>query len=151
LDYHVERTLIIGYGNPLRGDDAVGWLAAQRLAESPDAAHTDVRVLQQLSPELAEPLARARRVIFIDACDGGLPGTVTWQPLDAALEPDNAFTHRLTPASLLASARQLYGRAPAAVVITIAGESFDYGETLSPAVGQALPQVVRLVTTMVDD
>lgn len=40
---------------------------------------------------------------------------------------------------------QLYGRAPRAVVLGIAGERFGVGEQLSPAVRRALPRAVRAV------
>lgn len=57
--------LVIGIGNPLRGDDGVGWWLARR-AETLKLTPRVLRV-QQLTPELAEELAGARRVLFIDA------------------------------------------------------------------------------------
>ena len=65
-----DRTLIIGYGNPLRGDDGVGWEVASRLAATipEEAAH--IMTVHQLTPELAESVSEAELVIFIDASDG---------------------------------------------------------------------------------
>lgn len=63
--------LVIGIGNPLRGDDGVGWWLAERAEQLPPATPTGsrllVRAVQQLTPELSEELAGARRVLFIDA------------------------------------------------------------------------------------
>ena len=58
--------LVIGYGNTLRGDDGVG----PKVAEAVEALQLPgVRTLvcQQLSPEHAEPISRARVVVFVDA------------------------------------------------------------------------------------
>jgi Ni,Fe-hydrogenase maturation factor len=62
---HNHVDLVIGLGNPLRGDDGVGWWLAQRARR----LRPTPRVLQvrQLTPELCVELAAARRVLFIDA------------------------------------------------------------------------------------
>ena len=62
----MARALIIGYGNPLRGDDGLGWRAAEQLAEIIPQSEAEVIACHQLTPELAEPISRARLVIFID-------------------------------------------------------------------------------------
>src|SRR5271166_6728975 len=67
-------TLIIGYGNPLRGDDGLGWQVASELAKCVDAL-ISVLAVQQLTPELAEPVSDADLVIFVDACCDGEPGS----------------------------------------------------------------------------
>ena len=58
-------TLVIGYGNDLRSDDAAGVRAASLLAEH----HREHRtiVVQQLTPELAADIAMADCVVFLDA------------------------------------------------------------------------------------
>ncbi len=78
--------LVIGIGNPLRGDDGVGWWLAERAEMSPPATPTGaallVRAVQQLTPELSEELAGARRVLFIDAWWPPGQGTRLDQPQD---------------------------------------------------------------------
>ena len=49
----MRRVLIIGYGNPLRADDGVGWQAARRLAELRQDEFVETLALHQLTPELA--------------------------------------------------------------------------------------------------
>src|SRR5580704_15594719 len=51
------RTLVIGYGNPLRSDDALGWHASRLLAQALAGQEVDVITCHQLTPELAEPLS----------------------------------------------------------------------------------------------
>lgn len=138
--------LIIGYGNPLRRDDGIGWVVAQRLANDLDTHAIQVVACHQLTPDLAEPVSRAAQVIFIDARADGMVGQVScqWLPPDLAALPTSA--HHLTPAALLAWSSALYGASPgAAWVISVNGACFDYGEGLSPAVTSALPVLVNLV------
>jgi hydrogenase maturation protease len=131
----MARALIIGYGNPLRGDDGFGWHAAIRLRDDITDPEIEVLALHQLTPELMEPLSRAERAIFIDAA---------W-PAPAACRASSAFTHHLTPAALLAGAQTLYGHAPEAVLLTSPGENFEFGEGLSAAMQEALEETVGKV------
>jgi hypothetical protein len=50
------RVLIIGYGNPLRTDDGLGWRAAYRLAASLKDAPVEALAVHQLTPELGEAI-----------------------------------------------------------------------------------------------
>lgn len=139
----MSRALIIGYGNLLRGDDAVGCHAAHELEQHyRDISDVEVIASQQLTPEMADDVARSKFVLFLDACSGEVPGTIR----RARVAPDtapNGFTHSLTPASLLTAAEQLYGDAPEAMSITLAGWSFELGNRLSPGAKQLLPELVR--------
>jgi Ni,Fe-hydrogenase maturation factor len=60
-------TLVIGCGNDLRGDDALGPLAATAVAAW-DMPGVQALAVHQLMPELAEALAEADLAIFVDAC-----------------------------------------------------------------------------------
>ena len=144
----MSRVLIIGYGNPLRGDDAFGWQAATRLLDLVDEKIVEVLVVQQLTPELMEPVSRAGRVVFIDAAAAGDPGVLHERRV--AADPEAArFTHHSTPGGLLAGAAALFGRAPEAVLYSVAGQDFAFGERLTPAVEQALAEVVsRVLATL---
>lgn len=143
----MTRLLVIGYGNPLRGDDGFGPALAAQLHDALQN-HTAVEIIacHQLTPELAEPLSRAQRVVFIDAADGGAPGAIAWQDIQTAADAPTQttaarFTHQLTPPTLLAYAQSLYGAAPAqAFLLTVGGENFGYGESLSASVAAAMPR-----------
>jgi hydrogenase maturation protease len=124
----VDHDLVIGYGNELRGDDGAG----PRVAASVAACAWDgVRAIacHELTPELADAVASARRVVFVDAAVG--PGeSVRLQrigPADAV--PFRA--HSGDPASLLALARAVFHRCPPAWLLTIPAVAFDFGGEFS--------------------
>lgn len=143
--------LIIGYGNPLRRDDGIGLAAAQQLANDLDIPDVQVVACHQLTPELAEPISRTTRVIFIDARDDDPAGQVICQPLLRAPESAPAFAHHLTPAALLACAYVLYHANPSeALVMTVNGACFEYGEGLTPQVAAALPVVTTMLSVILN-
>ena len=141
--------LVIGYGNPLRTDDGLGWVVAHRLRSdlAGDRSQGDVVVLakHQLTPELAEPISRARLVIFVDAREGEHPGRVDRRVVARTGDGSLAFSHDVAPSSLMQMARLLYGACPTAVVVSVVGEDFGYGTALSTVVQATVPEVVRQV------
>ena len=76
------RTLIIGFGNTLRGDDGFGRRAAERLRDVVDDPEIEILSLHQLTPELMDPVSRAERVIFLDAAAGPDPGEIAATALE---------------------------------------------------------------------
>ena len=139
------RLLIIGYGNRLRGDDAVGYLVAERLQGLSPPAGVKVLALHQLTPELAEGISQAGQVIFIDAAATGIPGEILERSVTPRVQV-GGYTHHSTPEGLLAAAADLYGRAPQATLYAIPSQSFELSEELTLPVQNALEQLVtRLV------
>ena len=141
----MRRVLIIGYGNPLRADDGVGWQAARRLAELRQDEFVETLAVHQLTPELAEPISGADLAIFIDASHEGSPGSWKCERLVAGTTAGNSLAHHFTPAGLLTYAQAIFQASPFALVISVAGESFAYHEQLTPSVEKALPQVIEHV------
>ena len=139
------RTVVIGYGNPLRSDDGFGWRAAKLLTEVLSGWQAEIITCHQLTPELAEPLSRATRAVFIDADVEGPPGSVRHQIVRPRTPSPSAFTHTCAPADLLYSAQELYGHHPEALIISVSAQSFDFADSLSPAVSAALPKVIRQI------
>jgi hydrogenase maturation protease len=137
--------LIVGYGNPLRSDDAFGWHAGRLLAQSLAGQDVEVITCHQLTPELAEPLSQCTHAVFIDADAEGTPGEIHHRSVRPKVPASSSFTHSCTPSGLLASAQQLYGRRPPAIVITVTAQSFEFGDALTPVVSAALPEVVAHV------
>jgi hydrogenase maturation protease len=105
----------------------------------------EIITCHQLTPELAERLSQCRRAVFIDAGARGKPGEIHRHPVRPQPPKSSSFTHSCTPSGLLASAQQLYGHRPQAVVFTVSAQSFAFGETLSPVVSAALSNVVKQV------
>jgi hydrogenase maturation protease len=127
-DTLVPNILVIGYGNTLRGDDGVG----PRVADGIDSLRLPgVRTLtcQQLSPEYAEPISQADTVIFVDAAVD-VPKQVQMRPLEPN-ESSQLMAHAADPRTMLALARDVYGRAPKAWWLTIPAVQMEFGESLS--------------------
>ena len=122
--------LVIGYGNELRGDDAIG----PRVAEAVGTWQLPgVRVLAvpQLTPELSEDIAAARRVVFVDATSEPSIHEVQVRPLDARAV-DSGGSHCSDPAGLLALAQAVFGQASLAWLIAVPAADFAFGAPLSP-------------------
>ena len=147
------KPLVIGYGNPLRGDDGVGWRVAEALAVALPEGTADVLAVHQLTPELSDPISHAAMVVFIDAAADGEVGRVACFELggdDAGSQPALQGSHQMSPDTLLAMAEALFGRRPVAYLVTIAGESFDLSEALSPVVEAAVLVAVAAVLTEIE-
>jgi hydrogenase maturation protease len=140
----VPNTLIVGYGNTLRGDDGAGRAVAERLQAV--LRDPDVRVLSlhQLTPELMLDLARADRAVFVDASSTGHAGRYMRIPLYPASQCAK-FTHHATPEALLAGTRSLYGRCPESSLYVIPGEAFDSPDRLSAPVERAVGKLVAFL------
>jgi hydrogenase maturation protease len=127
-------TLIIGYGNPSRGDDALGPAAIEaieRLAgEHPEWGAVEVVTDFQLQIEFVTDLAGRERIVFIDAAASGVE-PFAFGPL-AAREDASISSHALSPASLLTVYRRFHGEdAPPCFLLGIMGYDFDLGVPLS--------------------
>jgi hydrogenase maturation protease len=138
--------LIIGYGNTIRGDDGAGYQIAEAVAQW-NFNHVGSLAVHQLTPDLAEAIAQANTVIFVDAV-----ATLSEVKIEQ-LEPNDAesFTvHYAEPRSLLALTYALYKVIPTAYQIFIPAVDFSFGETLSPvtqkSVELALVKIKQLVS-----
>jgi hydrogenase maturation protease len=143
------KTLVIGYGNTLRGDDGVGiWVAEQVAAQN----WSEVRSLavHQLTPELAVDLAQAEVVFFIDAWIGE---DTQVQPQLKRLFPDPTGTtcdHSWNPSVLLALTQTLYNHDPIAYQWLIPAVQFEYGEPLSAIARDGADWVIAILTASIN-
>jgi hydrogenase maturation protease len=143
----VARVLLVGYGNTLRGDDALGPMAVERLR--PQLPDTDCLSCHQLSPELAQRLAGYDLAVFVDAAAGGEPGSACVQRLSPETAKTASLTHHVQPATLLLMARTLYDRSPEAFLVTGAGADFANHEGLSQHGRKAMDEICRLVPLLI--
>lgn len=148
----MARTLIIGYGNPLRSDDGFGWHAAHELSTRLPNSDLEVLARQQLTPDLAESASHFQLVIFIDAAVDLPPGQLRCEKITPSANREQrearSFSHFLTPASLLASTAELYAKFPDAYCISVGGESFAEGESISPAVRAAFEPLMAQIRAL---
>ncbi len=135
--------LVLGFGNPGRGDDGLGPLLVEQLEERVDA---DVTLLttMQLQPEHIFDLDHHEQVLLVDA---GLntPAPFAFEPLQPCHD-SCAFSHALSPWTLLAVYRDtLKKTSPPAHLLTIRGQNFELGESLSPQAHEHLCQALSFV------
>lgn len=130
-----ERILILAWGNPSRGDDALGPRLIERLEGMQDVvAAFGVELLTdfQLQIEHALDLAERDLVVFADAAATG-PEPFAFGPVT----PDPALpvsTHALSPGAVLnVYQRVLGGPEPRCYLLGIRGYDFSLGRDLSPA------------------
>jgi hydrogenase maturation protease len=141
--------LVIGYGNPLRGDDGVGWAVTGCLEGAPDV---EVVATQMLVPELAERIGAATAVIFVDASVGAEPGAVRCTAIAsrASRAGRQCLGHVASPEVLLDLVGALSDRRPSAFIVTVTGATFEFREGLSVPVLNALPETARTVTRLIE-
>lgn len=127
----VAPRLIIGIGNPSRGDDAIGPCAIERLEalKLPDA---ELLTDFQLQVEHALDLIGRREVVFIDAAASGA-SPFSFDSAGPAADA-SATSHALSPAAVLAAFLRVTDEPlPAAFVLAVRGYEFDLGAPMSAA------------------
>jgi hydrogenase maturation protease len=123
--------LVIGYGNPGRGDDGAGPRLVELLEERawPGSGWVDLAAAFQLAPEHAADVAGHSWVVFADAAaEGPEPfGVRAVTPSAGA-----AFTtHIVEPAAVLALAETGFGSRAAAWLLSVRGHRFGIDGSLS--------------------
>ncbi len=142
-----RNCLVLGLGNPLRGDDGVGprvvaELLRRRIPEGVEAVDGGIGGL-----DLLHLLEGRKRAIIVDAAElGRRPGEfVRFTPEEAHLVQSLASlsSHTAGLADALALARALGQTLPEIIIYGVQPERMDWGEGLSPAMEAALPQLVE--------
>ena len=147
---------IVGYGNPLRGDDGVGQEVATALVQQKNSvaglASATITCAHQLLPEMALDISRSRFAVFIDAAHDGRPGgSVSLQLLAEPDEPGpgpacgSELLGGLHPSQPACVVRCLFGTAPVGAVVTVGVVALGLGTGLSPLVRSAIPRAAAAV------
>jgi len=137
--------LVIGYGNELRNDDGVGPKVAAAVAAL-QLPGVRTLICQQLSPEHAEPVSRARVVVFVDAAVDA-PREVQLRKLEPA-GSSQLMAHAADPRTMLALARDVFGHAPEAWWLTIPAVKLGFGEELSPGAQRGLNEAIEKIKAL---
>lgn len=143
-----RRVLVIGYGNPGRGDDGLGpALAAEIDALGLPGVSTDSDY--QLTVDHAPHIAAHDLVVFADAIIG-LDAPFHLSPVSQA-SPETLGSHQVSPEAALALAGLLFGHAPPGWILAIAGAEFgEVKEGLSPVaqanLGLALDHLIAWIS-----
>ena len=160
---HESVYLIIGVGNTLRRDDGAGISLAEAVASAMRARGkvVEIKLLQQLLPEIAEEIGelRAQTVMIADcsavAADGQQGSVERLLPMDEGgqgclrSEGTKIGSHGLGAAALIELARRLYGFGGEAWLATVVGVDFGHGEGLSSATAQAVDHLTPVIADVI--
>ncbi len=150
--FHPLKTIVIGLGNPILGDDGVGWRVAEDLQHQLSAyPQIDVKCLSLGGISLMENLAGYEHAILIDACiSNEEPGSITVSRLDDL--PDlSAFhttsVHDMSLQNAMKLGRNLGAQLPEDVMVVgiSARQVYDFSEELSQPVAESVPKAAKVV------
>ncbi|MBN1449990.1 MAG: hydrogenase maturation protease [Anaerolineales bacterium] len=167
----MKKTLVIGLGNPILGDDGVGWKVAEAVKELLDTETkfrlpvrpSGSKTVHYLSPieveclslgglSLMEHLLGYERAIIVDSMETGQSpaGSVQVFPLASLPDPTSghsASAHDTSLMTALKTAEVIGADIPRQVdVVAIEAQNvYDFSEELSPPVAAAIPEAVQAV------
>ena len=151
------RTLVVGLGNPILGDDGIGWRVAEAVRDTISVSNSmanqiEVECFALGGLSLMEQLIGYENVIIIDAIQtrDGRPGQIYRLTLDDLPDFSTGHTTAAHDTSLPTAMR--LGRSmgvdlpdEVALVGVEAQQVYDFSEELSPSVAAAIPDAVRAV------
>lgn len=159
------KTIVIGLGNPILGDDGVGWKVAEEIRKqltlprlrlrSPrgngEEVEVDVEFLSLGGISMMEHLIGYGRAIVIDAVASGQePGSVIVRNLSEI--PNFSALHTTSPhdtslQNALKLGKEMGANLPADVIVVgiATDRNFEFSEQLSPSVAEAVPRAAQIV------
>lgn len=141
------KILVLGYGNPGRGDDGLGPALSERI-ESLDLDGVTVDAAYQLNIEDAAAVADHDLVILVDAA---MKGSEPFSIRRVTPAADITFTSHLVSAeSILAISQDSFGRVPECWLIGIRGYEFDLYEVLSEGAERNLAAAFSFITRKIE-
>jgi len=141
----MNKTLIIGLGNPILGDDGVGWVVADKVQSQ---TKIEIEKLSLGGLSLMERISGYQRVILIDAIQTRQKtlGSVSVFPLSELPNPfsgHSASAHDTSLLTAMDTGRRLGVPLPNdddITVVAIEAENvYDFSEELSPPIPAAVP------------
>jgi hydrogenase maturation protease len=144
-----SRVLVIGIGNPLRGDDGFGWAVIDHLSQTAQSDTVTLCAVHQLTPELAESLCNASLAIFVDASVEGTPGDLRSYPITPSETLSSVGSHHYDPSELLTLTKTFYDYCPPAIAIAATAIDFPLSETLSPTLAAQVPVACEMIQELI--
>jgi hydrogenase maturation protease len=138
------KTLVLGVGNLLMGDDGVGIHAAMALCREGGHAGAEIIEVGTAILDALPALEAADRIVVMDAvCAGDAPGTIYRIPLSCCAENSCiASVHGLSLVRILT----LHGKQlPDGVVLGVEPDHVGWSLSLSPRVEKSLPKLIEAV------
>jgi hydrogenase maturation protease len=153
----IEKTLVVGLGNPILTDDGVGVIVANNVEQALETLDLDSVTVTEASVgglRLMELMVGFDRVILIDAIlssNGAKPGTIQFMSLedlrDISPTQHSTCAHDTSLITALDLGKKLGLHLPDEIIIyavEVANVS-DFSDQPTPAVAEAVPKVIELV------
>ncbi len=154
------KTLVIGLGNPILGDDGVGWRVVEEIArKTADRNDIEVDTVSLGGLSLMERITGYARIILVDSFFTGKKpiGTVSIFPLTELPDQSSGHTTAIHDTSLrnaLSVGRSMdipLPRDEDVQIVSIEAENaYEFSEILSPLVEAAVPQAVKAVLQLIE-
>ena len=145
----VKPVLIFTWGNPSRGDDALGTEVYDQLQKE-DLEDVDLLTDFQLQIEHAIDLEQRSRILFVDASLNAAEPYEFYRL--AAAQDDSYTTHAMSPAALLATYEKVNKQAaPAAFMLSVRGYEFGLGLPLSEKARTNLEQSITFIKRLTSE
>jgi len=137
-----KKTVIVGVGNPLKGDDGAGVLIVKKLMEKINSDKIEFFVVEEAIENYLGKIKRLNpdTVIIFDAVDfGGEKGEIKFfKPAD--IMNISPTTHSFSLPDLL----KIYNLIPKSVIVGIQPAKISFGEEMSQEVKKGVEEIVTL-------
>jgi hydrogenase maturation protease len=149
------KTLVVGLGNPILGDDGAGWVVAEEVKKQlPAGLPVDVDCLSLGGVSLMERLIGYERAILVDAfISEEEDGSIIVSKLEE-LPNYSAFhltsAHDMSLQTAMRLGHQLGADLPEDVMVVgvSARHVYDFSDELSPPVQDAIPKMTQIVVEL---
>ncbi len=136
------QALVIAIGNPLRADDGVAHHVAGLLHGAA------IRRVHQLAPEIAAEMQNTDTVIFLDADPAAERPSL--DRIAASIETTSSLSHSMSPGTLVAIARRLYGFRGEAWICRLYARDFGTSPEISPEAAAQVAPAAQLVQQLLE-
>lgn len=150
------KTLVVGLGNPILGDDGIGWQTARALQqdnEFPQSISIECLALGGIS--LMEALIDYDQAILIDAivthqAPAGTVNLVKLEDIPNLTSGHMTSAHDTSLVDALAMGRSLGAHLPDDIwVVTVESQKvYEFSETMTPEVAAAVPQALIIIKNL---
>ena len=144
------KTLILGMGSPILGDDGVGVEVANRIRENIDEESVDVVEVSASGLELLDIICGYERLIVIDSINTeqgkvGKLHRLECSDLDPTIRP--SMRHQVNFATTLEVGRRLHMGVPKTIAIYAIGikDATTFREECTPEIERAIPGIAEAI------
>ncbi len=159
----MTRPMVMGLGNPDRGDDGIAFHIVNRLRRrlgsrplsdgETGLGGTETKAallfVRQLVPELVLDVGGCSRLIFVDAHVPAEPRTIVCARIRPEARTAAGLTHALPPEGFLWLLQALAGRSPESFLVSLRGERFDFTRSLSPAAAALVAPAAGIILSLI--